>query len=488
LTEAIPILSKDLKTLELKLKELIHNQSYPNFTRLSVKRQPFSFSHFFTLQMTMKQVSWTLNQERMAELLKKKGIGPQGSKSLKPEEADEVLSLFWAEDVSLTTKATMLTALLILDANDDEKIMIEKIKKHPERYLPAALFGFLDNFSADGFLSLIKKAIAKQDLSYQEATQGMDYFFDKQTPEHLQGAFLEAERLKRETFEENEAFFNSLWNRCHRIQINIPILLDICDSYDGSNRTRHFSVFVAVLLASIGYPAYVHAIDSVAPKEAVTSHQILNLAGKNVLKTLEEVRKDILSPDIGWGYLDQSIFFPQLYEKKQMRKEMVKRPFLATFEKLLQPIQANNGNHIISGYTHAHYREELVKQLKNQGECQKALILKGMEGSTHISMARETNAVIFDGNNIFETSVHPEQFGLPAESIRNDSNITAEISLNEGIEALKGKNGSARKSILYLATVILTQLQLETSIEALKKLTNSLDTGLALKHWKKGCL
>ena len=424
-------------------------------------------------------------QQTLEELLRKKGIGPQGSKSLKAHELAELDHLMPNHSVSLTTKATMLTALLTLEPNEDEKSWIQKIKNMPEGNLPVELVPFIKEES-DGPVSYIKKIISMQDLSHQECKNCMNFFFDKSIPEYLKAAFLEGERLKRESFTENQAFFESMWERVNHIKIDTPVLIDICDSYDGANRTRIFSPFVAALLASCGFPAYLHGVDKVAPKQGVTSHQVLKYAGKNPLKSIEQVKKDLESPDVSWGYIDQQIFFPELHAMKNMRKEMVKRPFLATFEKLLQPFQAKNGNYIITGYTHPHYKDELVAQLKHQNQSIAALILKGAEGATQLSLSKDSSYVLYNEINIMNGIINPSQYGLQPLEAKQDKSLTAKESAGEGLAAFKGEKNYARENILYSAITILDKMKLADPLAALNLLTNSLDSGKALSHWEKG--
>ena len=108
------------------------------------------------------------HQSRLAALLKRKGIGPAGSKSLKQEELEELLALFPHEQVSLTTKASMLTALLLLPPTEVEETYVDRLKKDPQRYLPKDLLPFIEGESDAPFLDLILKNIQKQDLSAVE--------------------------------------------------------------------------------------------------------------------------------------------------------------------------------------------------------------------------------------------------------------------------------------------------------------------------------
>jgi anthranilate phosphoribosyltransferase len=425
-------------------------------------------------------------QQTLEELLRKKGIGPQGSKSLKAHELAELDHLILNNAVSLITKATMLTALLTLEPNKDEKIWIEKIKATPEEHLPSELRPFIKE-EGKGLISYIRKIISLHDLSYEECKICMNLFFDKNVPEYLKASFLEGERLKRESFTENQAFFESMWERADRVKLDVPVLIDICDSYDGANRTRIFSPFVAALLASCGFPTYLHGIEKVAPKQGVSAHQILDYAGKNPLKSRDEIKKDIENPSTGWGYIDQQIFFPELHALKNMRKEMVKRPFLATFEKLLQPFQAKNGNYIVTGYTHPHYKDELVAQLKLQNQSVAALILKGAEGATQLSLSKDSAYVLYNGTNISDGAINPLQYGLQTLEAKQDRSLTVKESADEGLAALRGEKNYARENMLYLAVTILDKLKLADPDTALPLLINSLDSGKVLAHWEKGC-
>lgn len=423
-----------------------------------------------------------MKQQQLEKLLKKKGIGPMGSKSLHQDETQLLKKLLSCPDVSLTTKATMLTALLTLQPNQDEENLIRDLRDNPDLFLPSELKDFIFPPSKKSFIQLIVKAISKHDLSIEEAHQAMDYFFDPAIPEYLKAAFMEAERLKRETFEENRVFFSRICEASLRIPVDVPVLIHLCDSFDGSNRTRNYSVFVAALLAAAGFHCLLTGIDSVAPKFGYTSHTLLRIAGKNPDIQSGDARQEL--EQNGWTYLDQKEFAPSLYSMKQMRQEMVKRPFLATFEKLVLPIYNMGQNYIMTGYTHPHYKEELIKQLKVSGICDQAIVVKGMEGSTHMAMHRETVCITLRGDVINDEVVSPADYGLPMPEEKQDKNIVPEISLEEGLEAFAGKHNDARWNILYQTALILDKTGLVSKGEVVTKLQQLIDDGLAMSSFK----
>jgi anthranilate phosphoribosyltransferase len=114
-------------------------------------------------------------------------------------------------------------------------------------------------------------------------------------------------------------------------------------------------------------------------------------------------------------------------------------------------------------------------------------VLKGVEGSTQLSMSREIINVLFDGERIIDSTVQPADFGLQNFPLSRDTSISAHISFEEGVEALEDKEGFAKENIIYTAAVILTKFSLEPVEFVISKLRDSVSSGKALARWEKGC-
>lgn len=421
-------------------------------------------------------------QYRLTEILRKKGIGPQGSKSLSAEEVAQLDDFMTDIELSSITKTTLLTAMLMLEPTTEEQLWLEKIKANPKVYLSEELVQFVKR-EGDFFLYLTCDVIAGKDLSDDEATLGAEALFDPAVGEYKKASFLEAQRLKRETFIENKAFYNYMRKLVSPQTIDIPMLISLADSYDGVKRYPNYGLFTACVIAACGYPVLVHGIDTVAPKMGITHHQILKAAGKNPLITVEEACNCILDSEIAWAYIDEEIYFPELYALKEMRYEMVKRPFLATFEKLLQPIRSNTKNCIATAYTHAHYKEEVIKLIADLGDFDEALNIKGMEATTQPNLAKET-PMAYLKNGVYD---FPEF--LPDLFLEGDlptaPTIDAYAIAKEGMAALENQKNHAWYAIRAQATLMIhffTELSIE---ESLSKVTYVLENQKALKNWNK---
>jgi len=322
-------------------------------------------------------------------LLKHKGIGKKGSKSLTEQEVKVLREIIYHQKPNIITLATMLTAILMLDANTYETQLISSLKQDYKIILPRSLH-FLFKKSEDEFTQLCSKIIQHQDLSEKEAFTAVDYLFDTNIlPEH-KAIFLESERLKRETYKENKTFFQAFDNQVNTVKISVTDLLQLCDSYDGCVRINPITIFICPILAALGLSVYMTGLKQVAPKNGVTAHQQLLALGKNPSLSIAESKTELET--VGWTYIDQSQFFPKLHNLLNLREKMVKRPFLATFEKILPVFEANK-NYCYTSYTHKAYRNQVVELLRDTNYYNRIVNVKGVEATTKPFMNRETNYV-----------------------------------------------------------------------------------------------
>lgn len=364
----------------------------------------------------------------------------------------------------------MLTALLLLEATEVEQKLIDKLKANPASLLPELLIPFITKSTEDPLLQLILKNIEREDLNEEECQLAMSHFFGD-APDYLQAALLEAQRLKRETFIENRSFFQAFWQKSKRETVTLPVVLDISNNYDGNIRVKNYSLLTSKLLAAFGLPTIIHAVEKVAPKNGLSTNHILQALNHDPLVSLTDSVKEL--QESNWTYSDQATFFPELAQKTHMRQEMVKRPFIATFEKLMQPIQAEGGNYVITGYTHKHYKNEVPKLLQEQGQSKKALVVKGEEGSAQLPVHKASEYVLFDGTSIQEGVISPEDFGIELVQNTDRSEITAKNVVKNMQAALAGENDFVKWQVIYNAAAIISLFDLAPKDQLVTKLEKS---------------
>lgn len=399
-------------------------------------------------------------QNDLVLLLKQKGTGQTMSKQLDADQLDQLSMLMASPDVFLVTKATMLTAMLMLPATEDEAQWVAIMKRNP-RFLPSELHSLFihPHDISDPILRLILQATQHENLSYDAFKAVMHAILHQEIPDYLQAIFLEAARLKRESLVENTAGLDVLWDATSRLQTDLPLLIDLAHPYDGFSRNMNLSVFIAMKLGQMGYPTLLHGMDETSPKNGITPYKILKAMGEDPCKPSEDVYQDLLNPKKRWGYCDQSVFATSLYQLKTLRKQMVKRPILSTIEKFLQPIRAQHGNLVFTGYTHPPYKPMTSAILNHHSRTAGFTIVRGVEGSAQVPLDRRCPFITHFGQH--DTFISPSDLGMQ-EYPRQDAieNLTVESCIKEGLDALAGKPGFAKDCITYNCRVILNSFGL----------------------------
>ena len=417
-------------------------------------------------------------QEKLVELLKHKGIGPQGSKHISLEECRATLNLLQHQDCSLTTKATFLTALFLLDKDENEKQLCLDIQENID-ILDSKLHFIITGKAQNELENIILKAIAKKDLSQKEAELGISQSFHPETDEHLTAAFLEALRLKRETDLENSIFYKYFLAHTSRSTVDYDVLIELGDSYDGVKRNNNYNLFTACLLGALGYKTIITGNKTVAPKNGVTHHQILLSAQKNPLISYDAALKHL--DQNHWTYLDQAVFYPTLWEEKSMREEMVKRPCIATFEKMLSPIANKRGNHLITSYTHAHYKHANIEIIKHSPYITTALNVKGLEGTITPKQNVSTPIVKWENDLISESKHY-----FSDETLEATEELSAEETLKLGVDFIQNNaHNQASQYIKNTVSLILTNITELSSSEVLEKIEDAILNNKVYDLWSK---
>ncbi len=336
-----------------------------------------------------------------------------------------------------------------------------------------------------------------KNLSREEARDGMLLVLRRAVDPVRAGVFLVALRMKRETDEENLGVLAALRETTHAAIADVDDLVDLGDPYDGFARHLPASPFLPAVLAACGVPTVSHGCESLGPKYGVTHHQILQAAGLRVDLTSEEGAARIADPNIGWAYVDQAQFHPELYALTELRRLIIKRPCISTWEKLCGPVRARGRNHLIVGFVHPGYEHPITLAGRDTGYAS-TLVVRGMEGGVIPSLNAQTRVVSYQsGKPDEEWKLNPKEAGIEstvrsvAVSLKGDHGTEDEAQEHDfsrlaipaaetGMHALKGKTGSTRDSLVLATATILRQVgHAETLADAAVRARKAIDAGEA---------
>lgn len=339
-----------------------------------------------------------------------------------------------------------------------------------------------------------------KNLSLEEARDGMRLILEDRVDPVQAAIFLIALRMKRETDDENRGVLEAIRAATHAAIAAVDELVDIAEPYNGFERHLPPSPFLPAVLAACGMPAVSHGLASVGPKYGVTHRQILAAAGAAVDLSPAQAAIRIADPHIGWAYIDQSASCPALHRLVPLRELMVKRPCISTLEKMSGPVRARGQTHLVIGYVHKAY-ESLLAMLAGHTGYASAMAVRGVEGGITPALRSPTLCSGYRADGApFSVTLEPDMAGvrsdqravpLPAGLAQKikDSTPTALAELAQaaataGLEALRGKPGLMRDSLVYSAAMILWNLShFNTLADAAVQVRKAIDSGEALARF-----
>lgn len=326
-----------------------------------------------------------------------------------------------------------------------------------------------------------------KDLSYDEAFTAMQSILDGQADEVQAAIFFIALRMKRETETENRALLDAMQRATDQVTVNTDQLMTIADPFNGFSRHSPVAAFMPAVLAASGLATVATGVYEMGPKFGVTHAQVLAQVGIPVNLSPHEAANQINDSRIGWAYLDQSQSAPAVFALQDLRKRMIKRPSLATLEKLLMPLKAAQ-TFVHTGFVHKAYPPVLAAMSATQG-FDRAVIVRGLEGGVIPTLRKPSDNHLMVGDETVDWSINPEDFGIEQDTrgVRQNDTLDARTAADAGVAALKGEPGPAYDSLVLGAGIaLLGSGQCRSASEAAGRVRASLENGSAYQHFAGG--
>jgi len=338
-----------------------------------------------------------------------------------------------------------------------------------------------------------------KNISEEDSYNAMLTILDNDADPVQAAIYLIAMRMKRETIDENIGSLKALIDKSNIITADVNELLDVAEPYNGFVRNTPLSAFLPAVFSAIGIPCVTHGVETVGPKFGLTTKKILKTSGINVNKSMEEASNSLSNKDIGWAYIDQEKFCKPLYDLIELRTRMVKRTILTTIEVLVGPIRAKNKTHLLTGYVHTAY-PPIYSSLAKVSGFDSVVLVKGVEGG--VSPALRGDGKVFyylDNKEMQEIKFNPKtisieqnmravplpdlekQEEIKLDEISSDINVEAfSTKASEiGNEALNGKDGPAKDTLIYTGALTLSIIKNIDFNEAASQIKKAIDSGKA---------
>jgi anthranilate phosphoribosyltransferase len=270
-----------------------------------------------------------------------------------------------------------------------------------------------------------------KDLSEAEAEDALSLVLDGSVSQIRSGVFLVSARMKRETQEENIGYWRALDKTALRQDVQLDTLLQMADPFDGFNRAPYFGFYAIPVIAAMGLPAYGHSSMPLPPKFGVTFENILT-GHYGLPENTGLDRRGHLIEEFGFGYLGLQQSHPRLDALRELRKEIVKRPMLATWEKMLMPLKARKENFLATTYFHRGYETDMLA-IARLSQFSKTVLGNGLESCVLFGVHKPAKIFIESGEQ------GPEERTLKLETMFD---VPTAKKIATAYEALKAETAT----------------------------------------------
>lgn len=314
----------------------------------------------------------------LAKGIRQVAIGKHGSKPLSADLVAECLSELQSHTANDLQKGAFFGALKMKGITDSERPL--------ETYLGRDAFSnpvfFLNRLCPDlppRLFPIGVKLLSGHTLQVSEAHQLGDFLLSDEPCETFRGMSVSILRVRYETNDEYEGLMNAAKHSYtpgfqRFVKTKFPIV-QLAEPFDGVEHSYMITPLLAYFFQQRQYNAVTTLGRSGGPKYSLNSHDLYLYLGSWILADNHELLE--MNPTFGW-VLDQKSLSPALDAWVDRRRTMIKRPFFATLEKVLNPC---GGRILVTSVFHITYQMKMAELALMAGFDGVMVLKRGLEGT-----------------------------------------------------------------------------------------------------------
>jgi anthranilate phosphoribosyltransferase len=317
--------------------------------------------------------------------IKAVAIGKRGSKPLSPDLVQEILDELKTGSVPAIAKGAFFGALMIKGLTEDER-KLEAIFAPGTLSDPKLLVEALAPDAPDFVKLFCTGLLHGATLSVEDTERLGDFLFSDQPGEGARGIVASILRVRYETPDEYEGLLNSLHKTIEE-PFKAPVpkgapIIQMAEPFDGVDHSNLITPLAAQFIQRLNYRVVSLVGRNSGPK-----------FGNNLLDLARSLRGTFLfnsgglagePPALGW-YLNQQNLSNPMDQWVERRQQIIKRPFLSTLERFLNPL---NAHIIISSAFHPPYGEKMITICERAGYKGCIIVRNGLEGTMAFPLMR----------------------------------------------------------------------------------------------------
>ena len=327
-----------------------------------------------------------IEQSAIAEGIKHVSVGKKGSKSLSPELAKAILDELKATDIPAIIKGAFFGTLLIKGVTEDEHILDQAFETQGTLANPAQLVEAIAGDAPDFVKRCCVQILENKTLDQATTRKLGDFLFSKEVGDGARGMIAGVLRVRYETPDEYAGLLESMnatiTESFQPAPPNGNPIIQIAEPFDGVDHSNLVTPLLADFLHTLNYRTVSLCGRNSGPKY-----------GNNLLDLAQSIDASIINgsadintnkPDFGF-YINQKTMSLSIDRWVDYRQQIIKRPFPATLERFVNPI---NADICLASAFHPPYGEKMLTICERAGFPAAIIVRNGLEGTIAFPLMR----------------------------------------------------------------------------------------------------
>ena len=319
----------------------------------------------------------------------------------------------------------------------------------------------------------LQRVIEHREIFHDEMVSLMRQIMSGEVTPVMIAAIITGLRVKKETIGEIAAAASVM--RELATPVKVPYdrhFVDIVGTGGDAAHTFNISSTAAFVVAAAGGKVAKHGGRSVSSSSGAAD--VLEALGANIMLSPEQVAACI--EETGFGFMFAPNHHTAMKHVAPVRREMGVRTIFNILGPLTNPAGAPN---TLMGVFHPDLVGILVRVMQRLG-AERVLVVHGKDCLDEISLGAATMVGELNNGEIREYEIHPEDYGLQMQSLRNLRVGSAAESREMLLGVLDNQPGPAREIVCLNAGAALYVANVADSIgDGIHKAREAIDSGAA---------
>ncbi|MDE2028690.1 MAG: hypothetical protein KGJ11_09135, partial [Candidatus Omnitrophica bacterium] len=331
------------------------------------------------------------NEPAINRGIKTAGIGKKGSKALTPQLALEIAEDLKSGKVSAAAKGAFFAGLCAKGIEPDERIL-EQAFAPGTLSDPARLLAAVVSDAPEFAQWVCRQLMDGHTLDKQTAYDLGKFLFSDEPGDAARGWAASFLRVRYETDDEYAGLLQAM-NDTLGSEFKTPApkgepIIQISEPFDGVDHSYMITPLVAQALQAQGWRVVHQVGRNSGPKMEMNLWDLAQALGIKPASGNADLSS--AKPTYGW-FFHQSRMSQALDRWVDLRHQIIKRPFLATLERFINPLQADM---LIVSAFHPPYVEKMIAAGLRAGFKGIIIVSNGIEGTVAFPLLRDVKLLL----------------------------------------------------------------------------------------------